>query len=71
VKHYAEICGFDDLAAHDLRRTFAHLAREGGSELQQIQLSLGHASVKTTERYLNTEQDLTSAPCDYIRLQLA
>jgi len=71
VKQYAEICGFDNLAAHDLRRTFAHLARNGGSELQQIQLSLGHASVKTTERYLNTEQDLTSAPCDFIHLQLA
>jgi len=71
VKHYADICGFDNLAAHDLRRTYAHLAKEGGSATEQIQFSLGHASVKTTERYLNLKQDLTSAPCDYIRLQLA
>lgn len=70
VKHYAVNCGFDTLAAHDLRRTFAHLAKNGGAELQQIQLTLGHASVKTTERYLNLTQDLTSAPCDHIHLQL-
>jgi len=71
VKEYAEKCGFDDLAAHDLRRTFAKLSDQGGADLQQIQLSLGHASVKTTELYLNKSQDLTSAPCDVIHLQLA
>jgi len=71
VKEYAAICEFDNLAAHDLRRTFAQLADKGGSDLQQIQLSLGHASVQTTERYLNKSQDLTSAPCDHIHLQLA
>jgi site-specific recombinase XerD len=70
VKDYAEQCGFDDLAAHDLRRTYAKLARQGGADLQQIQLSLGHASVKTTERYLNESQNLTSAPCDVIVLRL-
>jgi len=70
VKEYAEQCGFEKLAAHDLRRTFAQLADKGGSDLQQIQLSLGHASVQTTERYLNKSQDLTSAPCDHIHLQL-
>jgi site-specific recombinase XerD len=71
VKVYAERCGFNDLAAHDLRRTYAKLARQGGADLQQIQLSLGHASVKTTERYLNESQNLTSAPCDVIGLRLA
>jgi len=71
VKLYADQCGIVDLAAHDLRRTYAKLARQGDADLQQIQLSLGHASVKTTERYLNETQNLTSAPCDVIRLQLA
>ena len=70
VKVYADKWDWD-LAAHDLRRTFAKLARQGGSDLSQIQLTLGHESVKTTETYLNEQQDLTSAPCDYIRLQLA
>jgi site-specific recombinase XerD len=59
------------LAAHDGRRTFAKLARRGGAPIEQIQLSLGHASIKTTERYLGIEQDLIDAPCDYIGLRLS
>ncbi|CAG0932836.1 Tyrosine recombinase XerC [Thermoflexales bacterium] len=59
-----------DIAAHDLRRTFAKLAHKGGSGLDQIQLSLGHASIKTTERYLGVEQSLTDAPCDHLGLTL-
>jgi len=59
-----------DVAAHDLRRTFAKLALKGQARLEQIQLSLGHASIKTTERYLGIEQDLTDAPCDRLGLRL-
>jgi len=40
------------IAPHDLRRTFAKLAHKGRAALEQIQLSLGHASIQTTERYL-------------------
>ena len=69
VKQYAEACGFE-LSAHDLRRTFAHLARTAAAPIDQIQFTLGHASVQTTERYLGTKQDLTSAPCDYIKMRL-
>jgi len=58
------------LSAHDLRRTFAKLAHKGGSGLDQIQLSLGHASIKTTERYLGITQDLTDAPCDHLGLRI-
>jgi integrase len=58
-------------APHDLRRTFAKLARKGGASLEQIQLSLGHASIKTTERYLGMAQDFTDAPCDRLGLSLA
>jgi len=29
VRTYADILGYDNLAAHDLRRTFAKLARKG------------------------------------------
>lgn len=68
VKYYAVLCGFA-LAAHDLRRTFAKLAHRGGAGLEQIQLSLGHASIKTTERYLGITQDLTQAPCDVLGLR--
>jgi integrase/recombinase XerD len=69
VRRYAAQCGWG-LAAHDLRRTFAKLAHKGKAGLDQIQLSLGHASIKTTERYLGVEQDLTDAPCDRLGLRL-
>jgi integrase len=60
----------DAIAPHDLRRTFAKLAFKGGAKLDQIQLSLGHASIQTTERYLGVQQDLTVAPCDYLHLKV-
>jgi integrase/recombinase XerD len=56
------------IAPHDLRRTFAKLAHKGHAALEQIQISLGHASIQTTERYLGIEQDLTDAPCDHLGL---
>lgn len=70
VKLYADWLGYN-LAAHDLRRTFAKLARKGGADLKQIQLTLGHSSVKTTEIYLGEEQNLTDAPCDRLGLSLS
>jgi integrase len=70
VKYYGEQIGKPELAAHDLRRTFAKLAHKGGAGLDQIQLSLGHASIKTTERYLGVSQNLTDAPCDHLGLTL-
>ena len=70
VRQYGDELGLEGLAAHDLRRTFAKLAHKGGAVLEQIQLSLGHANLKTTERYLGVEQDLTDAPCDHLGLRL-
>ena len=54
VKGYAERLNLPELAPHDLRRTFAALARDGGASIEQIQRELGHASVQTTEIYLQT-----------------
>jgi integrase len=62
---------YSKVAPHDLRRTYAKLAHKGGAKLDQIQLSLGHASLTTTERYLGVHQDLNDAPCDYLHLDLA
>jgi site-specific recombinase XerD len=59
------------VAPHDLRRTFAKLAHKGGAAIDQIQLSLGHESIQTTEDYLGVEQDLTDAPCDHLGLRLS
>lgn len=58
------------IAAHDLRRTFAKLTHKAGGRTDQIQLTLGHASIKTTERYLGVDQDLQHAPCDRINLRI-
>lgn len=67
---YAEELKKKGVAPHDLRRTFAKLAHKGGAAIDQIQLSLGHESVQTTEAYLGVEQDLTDAPCDRLGLRL-
>ena len=69
VAEYAAQVGVT-VAPHDLRRTFAKLAHKGGSPVDQIQLSLGHSSMQTTERYLGVDQNLHSAPCDALGLTL-
>jgi len=58
------------LAPHDLRCTFAKLAHQAGAPIEQIQKSLGHASVQTTERYIGADLDLKQAPSDMIQLDL-
>lgn len=68
---YAEDLQKKGVAPHDLRRTFAKLAHKGGAAIDQIQLSLGHESIQTTEEYLGVEQDLTDAPCDHLGLRIS
>lgn len=53
VKTYAARIGIN-LAPHDLRRSYAALADEGGAPLKTIQQEMGHASIQTTERYLSS-----------------
>jgi len=62
VREYAP----QGIAPHDLRRTFAKLARNGGASLEQISVNLGHASLTTTERYLGIGLELENgkAPSD-------
>jgi integrase len=69
VRHYTTLLGFA-IAPHDLRRTFARLAHNGKAPLEQIQLSLGHDSIVTTERYLGTRQNLQDAPCDRLGIKI-
>jgi integrase len=67
VNLYAGRLDFE-VGPHDLRRSFARLAHLGHAPLEQIQLSLGHASVVTTEIYLGIKQSLHDAPCDRLGL---
>jgi len=69
VERYSRALGVA-VGPRDLRRTFAKLAHRGRAPVEQIQLSLGHASLQTTERYLGLEQDLVDAPCDRLGVQI-
>ena len=71
LQPYTKAAAVPGIAPHDCRLTFAKLCRAAGSELEQIQLLLGHASVQTTERYLGTKQHLVHAPNDGIKLRVA
>ena len=66
VRAAGDRIGIQGLAPHDLRRTHARLAREGGAPLETIQHTLGHADSRTTERYCRTGEEANSG--DYIRL---
>ena len=69
VVSYARQAGLGKITPHDLRRTFAKLAHLGRAPLEQIQISLGHASIQTTERYLGLKQNLHDAPCDRLGIR--
>jgi len=70
LRQYTPALGFTNLAPHDLRRSYAKLAHQGQAPIEQIQISLGHASIQTTERYLGVKQNLSDAPCDHLGLKL-
>jgi len=69
VTTYAGPRGWD-LAPHDLRRTFAKLARSGQAPVEQIQLPVGHQNIQTTRRYLGSELDPADAACDRLGIRL-
>jgi site-specific recombinase XerD len=68
VLEYSKLVGIENFAPHSCRRTYAKLAHKGGSPIEQIQYSLGHQSIQTTEIYLGIEQNLIDAPCDHLGL---
>ena len=71
VRRRGRLIGFDgdrrpELAAHDLRRTFAQLGYEALGSIVQVSRLMGHDSTKTTERYLNLDLDLETTVSDFI-----
>ena len=70
VQKYGAEIGKPELRPHDLRRTFAKLARAGQASLEQIQINLGHDSLTTTQRYLGANLDYQNSPSDAIKLSV-
>lgn len=62
------IASWYGFAPHDGRRTAAGLALKGGASIRSIQAMLGHASVATTERYLEVLTGLEDPAADYLGL---
>jgi len=69
VRRYGDSIDKPDLAAHDLRRTFAQLGHEAGVPIPQISKLLGHASIETTMTYLNLELDLETTVSDFVPIR--
>lgn len=53
---------------HALRHTYATLQMEQGTDLRVIQALLGHASIRSTERYLHVATHLLTASADPLKL---
>jgi integrase len=66
VRDAAARIGVPNFGPHDLRRTSAKHCRARGADIEQVQSMLGHADIRTTARYLGTEQDLVHAPNDLL-----
>lgn len=61
VSQRAAKVGIDHLAPHDLRRSFAGMLEDAGTDMRDIQAALGHAQMATTERYLKQRTKLPKA----------
>ena len=46
------------------------MAFKNGAPMEQIQFSLGHASIQTTEKYIGADMDFQNAPSDFIKLDV-
>lgn len=53
-------------APHDLRRTFALQALDGGATVESVRQALGHTSLATTTRYVASVDALRNPACDFM-----
>ena len=69
-KKICRITDLKDYRLHDLRHTYASFAVSGGFSLPIIAKMLGHADIKTTERYAHLHQDPINKAIDDVSLKL-
>ena len=62
----AKRAGVQHVSAHMLRHFLATQALAAGAPLLQVQQDLGHASVRTTQRYLHMVEGLRRTSADYV-----
>ena len=68
VRKYGRKIKLPLLAPHDLRRTFAQLAHKRGVSIEEVSYLLGHASIKTTQRYLDLRLNVHISGSDFVPL---
>ncbi len=56
------------ITPHSLRHTFTTLAIDGGAQIHQVQIALGHSDPKTTMRYFRNKDNLDNNATDFIHL---
>lgn len=61
ITRRARAAGIDHLRPHDLRRSFAGMLEDAGTDMRDIQAALGHQQLATTERYLKQRTKLPAA----------
>jgi integrase len=64
IANAAKASGLPKVSPHDLRRSFARGAYEAGVSFELIRQSLGHSSIATTERYVNSVLELDRSATD-------
>ena len=69
-KKICKLAELKDFRLHDLRHTYASFAVSGGFSLPIIAKMLGHADIKTTERYAHLHQDPVKKAIDDVSLKI-
>lgn len=69
-KFYTERLGWEDYSSHSGRRTFVTQAArkivEAGGSLKDVQALAGHSDLRTTARYIDTDEDAQRRVVDLI-----